>query len=61
MLPTSTGVEPATSLVGRRIQLSHRGQLPKELLWYPSHLELYVCYCQTVQVNVYQFHETDQV
>ena len=29
MLPTSAGVEPATwSPVGRRIQLSHRGQLP---------------------------------
>ena len=29
MLPTSAGVEPATSWspVGRRIQLSHRGQL----------------------------------
>ena len=30
MLPTSAGVEPATSWspVGRRIQLSHRGRLP---------------------------------
>ena len=29
MLPTSAGVEPATSWspVGRRIQLSHRGQV----------------------------------
>ena len=34
MLPTSAGVEPATSWspVGRRIQLSHRGRLqPKKL------------------------------
>ena len=31
MLPTSAGVEPATSWspVGRRIQLSHRGRLPR--------------------------------
>ena len=32
MLPTSAGVEPATSWspVGRRIQLSHRGRLKKK-------------------------------
>ena len=33
MLPTSAGVEPATSWspVGRRIQLSHRGRLKKKV------------------------------
>ena len=34
MLPTSAGIEPATfwSPVGRRIQLSHQGQLLREVL-----------------------------
>ena len=36
MLPTSAGVEPATSWspVGRRIQLSHRGRLGKDIYIY---------------------------
>ena len=35
MLPTSAGVEPATSWspVGRRIQLSHRGRQASEMHW----------------------------
>ena len=39
MLPTSAGVEPATSWspVGRRIQLSHRGRQVAEWRWNDSH------------------------
>ena len=55
MLPTSAGVEPATSWspVGRRIQLSHRGRLFKAnnvfskrfvkiyILWYANMLKFF--------------------
>ena len=36
MLPTSAGVEPATSLspVGRRIQMSHRGRLKSSVMYF---------------------------
>ena len=46
MLPTSEGVEPAWSPVGRRIQLSQRGQPPKK------YVHPYSKYSQTVWVAI---------